>query len=285
MTGPPAETLGDKIARLYALLGALEGGALVAFSGGADSALLAVEARCVLGKRLLAVIADSPTLPRAELASALAFGTKHGFAVEVVQTREMENPDFVANDAYRCFHCKHELFTRMECLARERGMSNLLFGAIADDAGDWRPGMEAASELGVRAPLLEAGLTKADVRERSRELGLETAEKPASACLSSRFPQGRPISLEDLARVERAEALLRRLGFSQCRVRLQGDAARIEVEPHELERAVRGEIRAEIVDGLKAQGFCFVSLDMEGFRSGSLSARPSEMNHGLGRNH
>jgi uncharacterized protein len=276
--------LAVKVVRLREILEGLQGGAMVAFSGGADSALLSVEARSVLGERLMAVIADSPTLPRAELSSAIAFASRHGVPVEVVQTLEMENPDFVANDAYRCYHCKHELFTRMGSLARERGVSHLLFGAIADDAGDWRPGMEAASELGVRAPLLEAGFTKVDVRERSRELGLETAEKPASACLSSRFPQGRPIRLDDLARVERGEALLRRLGFSQCRVRLQEDTARIEVEPHELERAVSDEIRAEIVEGMKALGFRFVSLDLEAFRSGSLSARPSEMNHGLGRN-
>jgi uncharacterized protein len=278
------EGLAVKVLRLRDVLEGLQGGAMVAFSGGADSALLSVEARNVLGGRILAVIADSPTLPRAELSSAIAFASRHGIPIEVVQTLEMENPDFVANDAYRCYHCKHELFTRMEGLARERGVPNLLFGAIADDAGDWRPGMEAASELGVRAPLLEAGFTKGDVRERSRELGLETADKPASACLSSRFPQGRPIKLDDLARVERGEALLRRLGFSQCRVRLQEGTARIEVEPHELERAVSGEIRAEIVEGMKALGFRFVSLDMEAFRSGSLSARPSEMNHGLGRN-
>lgn len=276
--------LAVKVVRLKEVLEGLQGGAMVAFSGGADSALLSVEARSVLGEQIVAVIADSPTLPRAELESAVSFASRHGVPIEIIETREMENPDFVANDAYRCFHCKHELFTRMENLARERGVSNLLFGAIADDAGDWRPGMEAASELGVRAPLLEAGFTKDDVRERSRELGLETAEKPASACLSSRFPQGRPIRLEDLARVERGEALLKRLGFSQCRVRLQEDTARIEVEPHELERAVSAEIRAEIVDGLKALGFRFVSLDMEAFRSGSLSARPSETNHGIGRN-
>ena len=276
--------LAEKVIRLREILEGLHGGAMVAFSGGADSALLAVEAQGVLGNHLLAVIADSPTLPRAELESALAFGSKHGFAVEVVRTREMENPAFVANDAYRCYHCKHELFTSMEGLARERGMAHLLFGAIADDAGDWRPGMKAASELGVRAPLLEAGFTKGDVRERSRELGLETADKPASACLSSRFPEGRPIGLEDLARVERGEALLKRLGFAQCRVRLQADTARIEVDPHELERAVSAEIRAEIVDGMKALGFRFVCLDLEAFRSGSLSARPSEMNHGIGRN-
>jgi len=277
--------LAGKVIRLREILEELQGGAMVAFSGGADSALLSVEASSVLGERLLAVIADSPTLPRAELESAVSFASRHGVPIEIIETREMENPDFVANDAYRCYHCKHELFTRMESLARERGMSNLLFGAIADDAGDWRPGMKAASELGVRAPLLEAGFGKADVRERSRALGLETADKPASACLSSRFPQGRPIRLEDLARVERGEALLRRLGFSQCRVRLEGDAARIEVEPHELKRAVSDEVRAELVEGMRALGFRFVSLDMEGFRSGSLSARPSEMNHGIGRNH
>ncbi len=279
-----ASGLTNKVTRLKEVLEKLEGGAMVAFSGGADSALLSVEAWNVLGGRLLAVIADSPTLPRAELESAVSFASCHGVPIEIVQTREMENPAFVANDAYRCYHCKHELFTRMESLARARGMANLLFGAIADDAGDWRPGMEAASQLGVRAPLLEAGFTKADVRERSRELGLETADKPASACLSSRFPQGRPIRLEDLARVERGEALLKGLGFSQCRVRLQEDTARIELEPHELQRAVSAEVRAELTEGLKALGFRFVSLDLEAFRSGSLNVRPSEMSHGIGWN-
>ena len=188
----------------------------------------------------------------------------------------MENPAFVENDAFRCYHCKGELFAVMRDLAAARGVKHLLFGAIADDAGDWRPGMRAAAESGVRAPLMDAGFTKADVRQRSRDLGLETADKPSSACLSSRFPEGRPIRLEDLAKVERAEGLLKGLGFAQCRVRLQGEAARIEVERPDLARMIEAGTREAVSSGLKALGFRFVTLDLEGFRSGSLSPRPKE---------
>lgn len=277
-------SLGEKVARLHAILSSLEGGALVAFSGGSDSALLSVEALRVLGTKAMSVIADSPTLPRAELEAAVTFASRHTLPLEIVKTHELENPEFQANDSYRCYHCKRELFSQLEALASERGFRHLLFGAIADDAGDWRPGMKAASELGVRAPLLEAGFSKMDVRERSRELGLETADKPATACLSSRFPQGRPIQIEDLSRVERAEALLHALGFRQCRVRLMDDAVRIEVETQDLARAVSDEVRAELIEGMKALGFRFLTIDLEGFRSGSLSAPPAERRHGIGRN-
>ncbi len=210
---PGSEPLAQKVIRLHDALASLEGGALVAFSGGTDSALLAYETARVMGPRALAVTADSPTLARAELEQAKAFAMKHGILHEIVETLEMDNPSFVANDAYRCYHCKTELFGRMKELAGEKGMRHLLFGAIGDDAGEWRPGMKAASELGVRAPLMDAGFTKDDVRQRSKELGLETWDKPASACLSSRFPSGRPINIGDLSRVERAEALLRANGF------------------------------------------------------------------------
>ncbi len=279
-----ARELTEKVARLHAILSSFEGGALVAFSGGSDSALLSVETFRILGAKAMSVIADSPTLPRAELEAAMAFASRHLLPVEVVKTNELENPEYRANDSYRCYHCKRELFSQLEALASERGFKHLLFGAIADDAGDWRPGMKAATELGVRAPLLEAGFSKMDVRERSRELGLETADKPATACLSSRFPPGRPIQIEDLTRVERAEALLRALGFRQCRVRLMEDAARIEVEPHDLARAVSDEVRAELIEGMKALGFRFLTIDLEGFRSGSLNARPLEERHGIDRN-
>jgi uncharacterized protein len=282
----PAESskLSEKVALLERLLSGVEGTALVAFSGGTDSALLAVEASRILGPRCAAVIADSPSLPRAELAEAVEFARRHSFELHVVQTMELADPAFVANDAFRCYHCKKELFTRMTELRESMGEGTLLFGAIADDAGDWRPGMEAARHLGVRAPLMEAGFTKADVRQRSRDLGLETADKPASACLSSRFPEGRPISVEELGKVEKAEALLKRLGFTQCRVRLLGDAARLEVEREHLGRLLEPAVRTEVVEELKGIGFRFVTLDLEGFRSGSLSPRPTELRHGIRRN-
>jgi pyridinium-3,5-biscarboxylic acid mononucleotide sulfurtransferase len=277
-------TLSEKVSRLETLLSGIGGGVLVAFSGGTDSALLAAEASRVLGDRCTAVIADSPSLPRAELSDAVEFARRHGIRLEVVQTAELADPAFVANDAFRCYHCKKELFTRMAELGERLGRGTLLFGAIADDVGDWRPGMEAARHLGVRAPLMEAGFTKADVRVRSRELGLETADKPASACLSSRFPEGRPISIEELEKVEKAEALLKRLGFAQCRVRLLGEAARVEVELEQLGRLMEPAVRAEVVGELKGIGFRFVTLDLEGFRSGSLSPRPTELKHGIRRN-
>ncbi len=281
----PSETsLDSKVERLHALLEGLRGGAVVAFSGGADSALLAVEAGQILGPRALAVTADSPTLPRTELDHAKAFALKHGIRHESLQTREMESSSFVANDAYRCYHCKSELFQRMKGLALERGFAHLLFGAIGDDQGDWRPGMDAARELGVLAPLMQCGFTKADVRERSRQLGLETWDKPSSACLSSRFPTGRPISLQDLARVEKAENLLKSKGFKQCRVRLMDEAARIEVDLADLPRLMDEEIRGELLAGIKELGFRFVTADLEGFRSGSLNPRSPEDRHGIRRN-
>lgn len=264
-------TLPEKVARLRRILGELRGGALVAFSGGADSSLLAVEAGAVLGEGCILFTADSPTLPRSELEAARAFAHEHGLRHEVRETHEMEQPQFVANGAYRCYHCKRELFEQMISAGRELGMKWLLFGAIADDAGDWRPGMKAAFEKGGRAPLMEAGFTKQDVRERSKGLGLKTWDKPSAACLSSRFPTGRPITREALTRVERAEEILNRLGFRQCRVRLLDEAARIEVEQDELGRLADEGLRKSLVRELKALGFRFVTLDLEGFRSGSLN--------------
>lgn len=278
------DSLSEKVQRLHQILDGLEGGALVAFSGGADSALLAVEAAGRLGESCLAVTADSPTLPREELKAAKAFAQAHGLRHATVGTRELENPSFTANDERRCYHCKSELFSTMTRIAAERGLRWLLFGAIADDAQDWRPGMDAAREAGARAPLLEAGFTKEDVRRRSRELGLETWAKPQAACLSSRFPTGRPITLEELGQVERAEALLRAKGFRQCRVRLMEDAARIEVEGEEVARLVADDrLRRDVVEGMKGLGFRFVTVDLEGFRSGSLSRHLLEKRHGIRR--
>lgn len=264
-------SLPGKVASLRRILSRLEGGALVAFSGGADSALLSVAAAEALGESCVLFTADSPTLPRSELEAAKAFARKHGLRQEIRETGEMADPRFLANDAYRCYHCKSELFERMRATAAELGVEWLLFGAIADDTGDWRPGMKAAFEKGGRAPLMEAGFTKQDVRERSRELGLETWDKPSSACLSSRFPAGCPITLETLRRVEKAEETLHAMGFRQCRVRLLDEAARLEVEPGDLGRFADEGLRKSLVETLKALGFRFVTLDLEGFRTGSLN--------------
>jgi uncharacterized protein len=195
----------------------------------------------------------------------------------------MRNPRFVANDAYRCFYCKQSLFETMMRLAEEKGLPWVLYGAIADDVGDWRPGMKAAKEAGARAPLLEAGFRKDDVRQRSRDLALGTWDKPASACLSSRFPAGRPITLQDLSKVEKAETVLHELGFRQCRVRLMDDAARIEVEDCDLSRIVEQGVRDEICGALRRLGFRFVTLDLDGFRSGSLNPLNTEKRHGIRR--
>jgi uncharacterized protein len=253
--------LDQKVARLRAMLADLSEGAAVAFSGAADS----------------------PSLPRRELDDARGFALTHGVPHEVVPTFELENPAYAANDAYRCYHCKDELFGVMAALAAKRGLRWLLFGAVADDEGEWRPGMDAARERGVRAPLLEAGFTKQDVRRRSRDLGLETWDKPASACLASRFPAGVPITEGDLARVEEAERLLKDLGFRQCRVRLLEGAARIEVEGEDLSRFADAAVRRAVVDGLKRLEFRFITLDLEGFRSGSLSVLPLEKKYGIRR--
>jgi uncharacterized protein len=273
--------LEGKIERLEKILEGLEGGVLVAFSGGTDSALLLSEARRILGSACAAVTADSPTLPRSELEEARRFAARLGAEHILLQTREMEDPRFIANDPRRCYFCKSALFEAMEALAKERGDRWILFGAIADDLGDWRPGMEAARERGARAPLLEAGLTKAEVRDLSRRRGLPTWDKPQAACLSSRFPTGRPITLGDLGRVERAEALLRGLGFRQCRVRLMETAARLELEGGDLARACEEDTRKEICEGFKGLGFQSVVLDLEGFRSGSLNPVRKERTDGI----
>jgi uncharacterized protein len=275
--------LEEKVGRLRGILEDMSPGVLVAFSGGADSALLAYEGAAAMGDSCVAVTADTPTLPRAELQAAVDFARMHGIRHEIVATREMRNPRFVANDAYRCFYCKQSLFEAMARLAEEKGLPWILYGAIADDVGDWRPGMDAAKEAGVRAPLLEAGFRKDDVRQRSRDLALGTWDKPASACLSSRFPTGRPITLQDLSMVEKAETALHEFGFRQCRVRLMDDAARIEVEDCDLARFIERGVREEICETLRGLGFRFVTVDLDGFRSGSLNPLNTEKRHGIRR--
>lgn len=263
--------LAAKQRRLAESLSAL-GRTLVAYSGGVDSAYLAWAAHRVLGGDMLAVIADSPSLARAHLRDATAFATEHGIPLEVIQTAEMERPEYVRNDAGRCFHCKDELFEVMDELARARGFRSVAYGVNVDDQGDFRPGQTAARRHGVVAPLLEAGLTKADIRELARQAGLRVWDKPASACLSSRIEYGRPVTSEALAAVEQGEEALRGLGFRQFRVRHHGEMVRIEIAREELARALNLEMFSEFTRIFKALGFTFVSLDTEGFRSGSMNA-------------
>jgi uncharacterized protein len=245
---------------------------LVAYSGGVDSAYLAWAAYRTLGDKMLAVIADSASLARTHLADAIALANEHGFPVEVINTSELDRPDYVRNDGQRCFQCKDELFAVMEKLRAARGFDAIAYGVNLDDQGDFRPGQQAAKLHHVAAPLLTAGLTKQDVREMAREAGLRVWDKPASACLSSRIEYGRPVTREALDVVERGEDAIRALGFRQFRVRHHGDIVRIEIDREELERALSPAMAAQFTGIFKQLGFKFVTLDLEGFRSGSMNA-------------
>jgi uncharacterized protein len=263
--------LAAKVQRLYEILESLHEGALVAFSGGVDSTLLLAEAHTVLGARCAGFTADSPSLPRASLEAARTFAASLNIRHFVDPTGEMINPHFLQNGPDRCFHCKGELFASMRELGIRKGYGHLLYGAIADDLSDVRPGMKAAQEAGARAPLLDAGFTKEDVRARSRELGIPGWDRPSSACLASRVPTGRPILIDDLARVEAAEAALRALGFASCRVRLLGDAARLELPLEHLPTLASSPAREGAVRALRDLGFHRVTLDLEGYRPAGLS--------------
>lgn len=245
---------------------------LVAYSGGVDSAYLAFAARQALGDKMLAVIADSPSLPRTQLADAIAFAQEHDIPVQVIVTDEMERDEYVRNDGARCFHCKDELFSVMEEFRAANNYKAIAYGVNVDDQGDFRPGQSAARQHGVAAPLLDVGLTKSEIRELARVAGLRVWDKPAAACLSSRIEYGRPVTREALSAVEQGEEALRKLGFRQLRVRHHGDIVRIEIDRAELPRALAPEMAAEFTRVFKALGFKFVTLDLEGFRSGSMNA-------------
>jgi len=245
---------------------------LVAYSGGTDSAFLAWAAHQTLGDRMLAVIADSPSLARFQLADAIAFAKERSIPLEIVNTTEFERPDYVRNDGARCFHCKDELFSVMEGFGRSLGFDTIAYGVNLDDKSDFRPGQAAATQHGIVAPLLEAGLSKQEIRELAREAGLRIWDKPASACLSSRIEYGRPVTRQALSAIEQGEDALRALGFSQCRVRHHGEIVRIEIAREEMTRAYTPEMSAEFSRIFHALGFKFVTLDLDGFRSGSMNA-------------
>jgi pyridinium-3,5-biscarboxylic acid mononucleotide sulfurtransferase len=245
---------------------------LVAYSGGVDSAFLAWAARQAAGDAMLAVLADSPSLARTHFADAIAFAHEQGIPLQVVQTAEFARPEYVRNDAARCFYCKDELFTTLEQIRAARGFDTVAYGVNRDDQGDFRPGQSAARQHGVAAPLLEAGLGKAETRELARAAGLRVWDKPASACLASRVEYGREVTPQVLAVVERGEDALRGLGFRQFRVRYHGDIVRLEIAADEMPRALTPAMAAEFSRIFKALGFTYVTLDLEGFRSGSMNA-------------
>jgi len=265
-----AVVLDQKAERLRAIL-AGRGRLIVAYSGGIDSAFLAWMAHQVLGEEMLAVIADSASLARTHLEEALAFARERGIPVDVVATQELENPAYVRNDAMRCFHCKDELFGVLERHRDARGFTAIAYGVNADDAGDFRPGQDAARRHHVLAPLLDAGLSKAEIRELARRAELRVWDKPASACLSSRVEYGRAVTPEALSVIERGEDALRAMGFRQVRVRHHGEIVRIEIAREELPRALTAEMAREFTSIFKQLGFKFVTLDLEGFRSGSMN--------------
>lgn len=263
--------LEEKRARLYEHFQQL-GQMLIAYSGGVDSAYLAWAAHQVLDSKMLAVIADSPSLARTHLHDALGFAREHQIPVEVIPTHEMDRLEYARNDSRRCFFCKDELFTVLEKFRTERGFEHIAYGVNADDSHDYRPGQQAARQHGVLAPLARAGLTKQDIRELAHQAELKIWDKPASACLSSRIEYGRPVTLEALTAVERGEDALRALGFRQFRVRYHGQIARIEIARDEMPIALTPQMAAEFTRIFKDLGFTYVTLDLEGFRSGSMNA-------------
>ena len=266
-----AMTLSEKSQLLDDSLRAL-GSVLIAYSGGTDSAFLAFAAHRVLGDGAVAAIADSASLPRAELVQALEFTTNLGIATRVLATDEVDRPEYARNDSSRCFHCKDTLFQAMETERSRSGLAHLAFGMNLDDRGEFRPGQRAAAQHQVVAPLVTAQLTKAEVRTLAQQAGLTIWDKPASACLASRIEYGRPVTQHNLQQVEQAEAALHALGFPQVRVRHHGDLARIEIDRNDLPRALSTGMLQHFSAVLKPLGFTYVTLDADGYRSGSMNS-------------
>lgn len=245
---------------------------LIAYSGGTDSAYLAWAAHRVLGDNALAITADSASIPASHKKDAEAFAREAGFRHEYIATNEFDNPDYIKNDKDRCFHCKDELFTELESYAQSNGFDHIVYGVNKDDLGDYRPGQRAAKLHHVNAPLVEAGLTKADIRELARRAGLSVWNRPAAACLSSRVPYGTPVTIETIKTIEEGEEAIKALGFRQFRVRFHGDLVRIEIAKDELQHAMTPETFAAFADIFKPLGFHYVTVDVEGYRQGSLNA-------------
>ncbi len=255
------------------------GRVIVAYSGGTDSAYLAWAANRLLGDAAIAITADSASIPTSHKRDAEAFARECGFRHEYIDTYEFENPDYVKNDKDRCFHCKDELFVRLESFAHAHGYAHIVYGVNKDDLGDYRPGQRAAKLHDVKAPLVEAGLTKSEIRELSRRAGLSTWDRPAAACLSSRVPYGTPVTIQTIKTIEEGEEAIRALGFKQFRVRFHGDLVRIEVAKDELAKALTIESAEAFAAIFKQLGFLYVTLDLEGYRQGSLNAALTAANH------
>ncbi len=262
--------LRQKEQKLFSILRNL-GRVIVAYSGGVDSAYLAWAAHRVLGENALAITADSASVPESHKRDAEDFARRFGLQHEYLQTREFDKPEFLQNDPDRCFHCKDEFFTCLEEVGRARGIAHIVYGVNVDDLGDYRPGQNAAKLHQVRAPLVEAGLRKAEIRELSRLAGLPTWDRPAAACLASRIPYGTPVTIQNLKTVEAGEEAIKALGFRQFRVRLHGDLVRIEIAPQELPKALTADMAQKLTAIFKPLGFHYVTLDLEGYRQGSLN--------------
>jgi pyridinium-3,5-biscarboxylic acid mononucleotide sulfurtransferase len=263
-------TLKEKQEKLFGALRKL-GRVIIAYSGGTDSAYLAWAAVQTLGENAVAITADSASVPESHKRDAEEFARQFGLRHEYIQSKEFDNPLFSANNPDRCFHCKDELFERLEQVGRERGIPHVIYGVNVDDLGDYRPGQNAAAKHKVKAPLIEAGLRKAEIRELSRRAGLPTWDRPAAACLSSRIPYGTPVTVERVKTVERGEEAIKALGFRQFRVRFHGELVRLEIAPDEMPKALNMEMASKFTAIFKDLGFHYVTLDMQGYRQGAMN--------------